>query len=153
MDSTSLRLNTLTTEFKEVKDTAENAYRLVSKVNPLITSQGVRLLDLVNNILHLTLDIDDLKAKASLTTPAELETLVQSAIGPVKASMDKELALTIKTAETAITSSFDTLVHALNDNVAVSIKALRKRSMLCTVVLTAISQKPLSQSLLAGSMC
>ena len=87
----------------------------------------MHLLDLVNDLLCLTSDIDDQKAKASSTTPAELETRVWSAIEPVKASMDKELALAIKTAETAIKSSFDTSVHALNNNVAASIKAFEKK--------------------------
>ncbi len=111
MNNTSLQLTTLITDFKDIKETAENAYRLASKANPSITSQGVRLLGLVNNVSRLNSDIDELKA--SMATPPELNTLVQSAIEPVKASMDKTLALAIETAETAIKSSFNTLVTGI----------------------------------------
>jgi hypothetical protein len=62
-----------------------------------------------------------------MATLPELNTLVQSAIEPVKVSMDKTLALAIKTAETAIKSSFDTSVTTLNDKVAESIKAFEKK--------------------------
>jgi hypothetical protein len=52
---------------------------------------------------------------------------VQSAIEPVKASLDLSLTLAIETVETAIKSSFDTSVSTLNDNVAESIKAFEKK--------------------------
>ena len=58
--------------------------------------------DQEQRLTHLTAEFKDAQATASLTTPAELETLVQSAITPVQASLDKELALAIKTAEAAI---------------------------------------------------
>jgi hypothetical protein len=125
VNNTSSQLTTLITDFKEVKETAENAYRLASKANPSITSQGVHLLDLVNDVSRLNSDIDELKA--SMATPPELNTLVQSAIEPVKVSRDKTLALAIETAETAIKASFDTSVTTLNDKVAESIKAFEKK--------------------------
>ena len=125
VNNTSLQLHTLTTEFKEVKETAEHSYRLASSAFRSITSQGARLLDLVNDVSRLTLDIDALNA--SMKTTPEINTLVQSVIEPVKASMDLLLALTIETAETAIKSSFDTSVTTLNDKVAESIKAFEKK--------------------------
>ena len=124
MNNTSSHLHTLTTEFKDIKETAERSYRLALSANISITSQEARLLDLVNNLSRLTSDIDDLHASSKITQ--EITTLVQSAIEPVKASMDLSLALAIETAETAIKSSFDTLVTTLNDNVAESIKAFEK---------------------------
>jgi uncharacterized protein Yka (UPF0111/DUF47 family) len=125
VNNTSLQLHTLTTEFKEVKETAEHSYRLASSAFRSITSQGARLLDLVNDVLRLTLDIDALNA--SMKTTPEINTLVQSVIEPVKASMDLSLALAIETAQTAIKSSFDTSVTTLNDKVAESIKAFEKK--------------------------
>jgi hypothetical protein len=125
VNNTSAQLTTLITDFKDVKETAENAYHLASKANPSITSQGVRILDLVNDVSRLNSDID--KLKESMVTPPELDTLVQSAIEPVKASMDKTLALAIETAETAIKSSLNTSVTTLNDKVAESIKAFEKK--------------------------
>ena len=92
--NTSSHLHTLTTEFKDVKETAERSYRLASSVNISITSQEARLLGLVNDVSRLTSDIDDLHASTKITP--EITTLVQSAIEPVKASMDLSLALTIE---------------------------------------------------------
>ncbi len=113
--NTSSHLHTLTTEFRDVKETAERSYRLALSANLTITSQEARLLDLVNDVSRLTSDIDDLHASTKITP--NITTLVQSVIEPVKASMDLSLALAIETAETATKSSFDTSVTTLNDNV------------------------------------
>ena len=82
-------------------------------------------------LTRLTAEFKDAQATASSTNPAELETLVQSAITPVQACLDKELALAIKNAEAAMKSSFDTWAHTsvktLNDTVDASIKAIEKK--------------------------
>lgn len=91
IEDTSSQLATLSNDFMDIKDTAENAYRLASNANPLIASQKARLSDLMDDVSCLNLELDDLKA--STATPPGLETLVQSAIAPVKASMDMALAL------------------------------------------------------------
>jgi len=103
----------------------ESSYRLASSTNLLIASQEAKLLSLVNDVSQLASDIDDFHASMKITP--DFTTLVQSVIEPVTASMDLSLALAIKTAETAIKSSFDTLVTTLNNNVAESIKAFEKK--------------------------
>ena len=50
MTNMSSHLHTLTTEFKDVKETAERSYRLASSANLSITSQEAKLLDLVNGV-------------------------------------------------------------------------------------------------------
>ena len=123
--STSTHLDTLSTAFKDVQETAERSYRLASSANLSFASQEAKLLSLVNNVSRLSSDINDLHGSTKITP--DITTLVQSAIEPVKASLDLSLTLAIETAETAIKSSFDTSVSTLNDNVAESIKAFEKK--------------------------
>ena len=116
-------------------------------------------MDVNDHELRLTrvaAEFTDARATASSSNPAELETLVQSAIAPVQTCLETELALAIKNAEAALTSSFDTWAHSsvktLNDTVDASIKAIEQRSTLYTAAPTATSLKPPSPSLLVASM-
>ena len=92
-----------------------------------LTDLRMDINDHERRLTRLSAEVKEAQATASLTNPAKLETLVQSAITPVQASLDKELALAIKNAEAAVKSSFDTWVHASTNNVTASIKTFEKR--------------------------
>ena len=123
--NTSTQVDRLSTAVKEVQETAERSYRLASNANISFASQEAKLLSLANDVSRLTSDIDGLHDSMKITP--DITTLVESAIEPVKASMDLSLTLAIETAETAIKSSFDTSVSTLNDSVAASLTAFEKK--------------------------
>jgi len=53
--------------------------------------------------------------------------LIESALDPLKKSVDETVALATKTAEAAIRSSFDTSAITLDDKVRGSLEAFEKR--------------------------
>ena len=123
--NTSTQVDRLSTAVTEVQETAERSYRLASNASLSFASHEAKLLRLANNVSRLTSDIDGLH-DSTKNTP-DITTLVESAIEPVKASIDLLLTLATETAETAIKSSFDTSVSTLNNSVAASLTAFEKK--------------------------
>jgi hypothetical protein len=98
--TTSSQLASMSAALTEATETAATAFRLASKALQTITGQGVELGELAANVSKLNSDIDELRT--SIKTPPDLPTLIESALDPLKKSMDETVALATKTAEAAI---------------------------------------------------
>jgi len=123
--TTSSQLASMSVALTEATETAARAYPLASNAQPTITGQGVKLGELAANVSKLTSDIDDLRT--SIKTPPDLPTLIESALDPLKKSVDETVAIATKTAEATIQSSFDTSATTLDDKVRGSLEAFEKR--------------------------
>jgi len=98
--TTSLQLASMSAALTEATETAARAYRLALNAQPTITGQGVKLGELAVNVSKLTSDIDDLRT--SIKTPQDLPTLIESALDPLKKSVNETVATATKTAEATI---------------------------------------------------
>jgi hypothetical protein len=62
VDKTSTPVKTMSDALREVTETATNAFRLASRVQPTITGHGVRLDTLVDDVSKMSSDINGLRA-------------------------------------------------------------------------------------------
>ena len=121
VQTTLSQIASLSTALTETKVMAEKAFRQASTANVTLAGHGTRLDALA----------DDIRAIPNPPDPADLHTLIQATLDPLKNSlsttMEETVALATATAEAAIRSSFDHTATTLNERVTQSLEAFDKR--------------------------
>jgi hypothetical protein len=87
-------------ELRKLRALLHENMSTVAALLPMITSHGIKLGELAENVSKLQSNVN--KLRTSITTPPDLPTLIDSALGPLKTSVDEAVALATTTAEEAI---------------------------------------------------